>query len=178
VSEAIAIVARDLQLHPPSEHVRLLGKGHKERTLPLWRRTAHVLKNYLDEQRIDPRSASPVFVNLRSRQPLTRFGVRDLLAAYAAAATIQLPSLARKRVHPHVVRHTTAVHMLHADVDLGRVSEQLGHASATTTKRYTHVSLDLKRRALEACAPIVDRADAAAPVWKQDPDLLNWLTRL
>lgn len=176
VQEALDTRANDMQLSPPP-HVRLWGKGRKERLSPLWPQTACLLRELLEERGVDPRSPSPVFVNLRGL-PLTRFGVRYILAKYTRAAAEHVPTLANKRVHPHTLRHTTAVHMLHSGVDVGRIADQLGHSSIVTTGRYTQVSLEVKREALQACALTGTGGTERTPAWTQHPDLLRWLQEL
>jgi integrase/recombinase XerD len=121
--------ANDLQLTRPFQ-VRLFGKGRKERLCPLWPQTAEVLRDLCAEHRIDLRTATPVFLNHRGH-PLTRFGVRYILAKYLRRARSTTPALNSKRLHPHSIRHSTAVHLLKTGVDLSTISHRLGHASPT-----------------------------------------------
>ncbi len=107
VQEVLDLRPRDLQLRRPA-HVRLLGKGRKERLCPLWPQTADLLKNLLAEMAIASDSTHPFFLNSRG-QPLTRFGVRYLLRKYCEVARTKVPSLRRKRLHPHRMRHTFAI---------------------------------------------------------------------
>ena len=97
------------------------------------------------------RSNAPVFCNLRGER-LTRFGIRYLLAKYCRAAASISPSLSRKQLHPHSVRHSTAVFLLKSGVDLPSISHWLGHAGVTTTGRYAKVDLEMKRQALARAA--------------------------
>lgn len=106
VQELLDIRSRDLQLEPPLL-VRLHGKGRKERLCPLWPQTAEELRGLLDETGLDLLSAERLFRNQRG-QPLTRFGVRYLIRKYATVAQTTVPSLSRKRVHPHTLRHYVA----------------------------------------------------------------------
>jgi len=170
VAEITALRACDLQLEAPA-HVRIWGKGSKERAVPLWAKTAAVLRAWLAERGVDPRGAAPVFVNIRG-QPLTRWGVRHILQKHARSAADTCPGLAQKRVHPHVLRHTTAVHMLQAGADPSAIRDVLGHASAQTTWRYTHVSLEMKRKAVESYGPGGANDESPVPQWHRDPDLL------
>jgi len=176
VGEIIALRACDLQLDAPA-HVRIWGKGRKERVVPLWPNTAAVLRSWLDERNLDPRSQAPVFVNLRGRQ-LTRWGVRHILKKHARTATGTCPTVAEKRIHPHVIRHTTAVHMLQAGADASAIRDVLGHQSAETTWRYTRINLEMKRKAVESCAPVGAAAESPVPVWRRDPDILAELEAL
>ena len=173
VTELLGIAPRDLQLTGPF-HVRLRGKGNKERICPLWPQTAKLLESLLRERGTDPASGEPLFRNHRG-EPLTRFGVRYLLAKYCQAASATLPTLRGKRLHPHSMRHSTAVHLLKSGVDLVTISHWLGHASINTTNRYASVDLDMKREAINRIAPAEDK-DLA--VWHRDSSILDWLESL
>lgn len=118
-----------------------------------------------------------VFINARG-QPLTRYGVRYLLKKYVAAAATRVPSLRTKRLHPHSIRHSTAVALLKAGVDFATISQWLGHANLNTTMRYARVDLDLKRQAIAQVFP-----DALAPppggrMLLDGRELIGWLRRL
>jgi site-specific recombinase XerD len=172
VEEVVSLRANALQLDVLPQ-VRILGKGRKERVIPLWAKTAALLRAWLEECHVDPRSSSAVFVNLRGK-PLTRWGVRYLLKKYARAAQAACPPLADKRIHPHVLRHTAAVHMLDAGADPTAIRDLFGHESEETTWRYTRLRMERKRKTLEACAPPhVD--EPSLPIWHQDQDLLSQL---
>lgn len=171
--ELVALRAHDLQLEPPFK-VRIWGKGQKERVLPLWPQTAALLRALLDERNVDPRSSTSVFVNLRG-QPLTRWGVRHILAKYVKAASTAGSTIANKRIHPHTMRHTTAVHMLQAGVDPNAIRDVLGHSSSATTWRYARINMEMKRKAIEACTPEASRPKAPMPIWRSDRDLLAQL---
>lgn len=175
VQEILDVRPSDLQLVRPFQ-VRLRGKGRKERLCPLWVRTVKILRALFEEQGIDPTSTQQLFRNRRG-EPLTRFGVRYLLRKYANDARAVVTTLAAKRVHPHVIRHTTAVHLLQAGVDLVTISHWLGHASVETTNRYAAVDLETKRAALAKARPVgpVSRAVAA---WRTDRTILQWLESL
>lgn len=175
VQEILDLRISDLQLQRPFQ-VRLVGKGRKERLCPLWPQTAQVLGEWLEERRVDPRSEERLFLNHR-REPLTRFGVRYLLAKYGTRAQTAAASLAGKRLHPHTLRHSTAAHLLKAGVDLSTISHWLGHASLTTTHRYATVDLDQKRQAIAKAKPIATASRTAA-VWRHDASILEWLEAL
>src|SRR6516164_8092262 len=127
VQEIADLRASDLQLTKPFQ-VRLFGKGRKERYCPLWPQTAAVLKAFSDQRALDLRSESQVFLNHRGR-PLTRFGIRYILAKCLGLACANTPNLRKKRLHPHSVRHSTAVALLKSGVDLSTISHLLGHRS-------------------------------------------------
>lgn len=150
--------------------VRLLGKGNKTRQCPLWSRTAVALQG----QAGDRAMAEPVFRN-RQGQPLTRFGIYQLVVRAVAAARRQLPALAQKRISPHTLRHTCAVHLLRAGVDLNTIRAWLGHVSLDTTHVYAEVDLEMKAKALAAC-----EVPTEAPVrrWRKEPILMEFLRAL
>ncbi len=174
-TEAAQITVGDLSLGTPS--VRLLGKGQKIRTCPLWSRTAKVLRDLLGSLLDGPRE-SPAFRNVRGQQ-ITRYGVRALVIRTAEKATEAAPSLRDKRVGPHTIRHTTAVHLLRAGVDINTIRAWLGHVSLETTNRYAEVDLEMKAQALEMCAVTEsDPAPERTPTWHSDSDLRSFLAAL
>jgi integrase/recombinase XerD len=175
VQEILDLRASDLQLTKPYQ-LRLVGKGRKVRWCPLWPQTAQVLRAWCAERRLDLRSDAPVFINQRGL-PLTRFGVRFLLAKHFRRAREAMPNLATKRLHPHCLRHSTAVHLLKAGVDLPTIAHWLGHASVNTTNRYVAVDLELKRKALARAAPLGTSRSSTAS-WRRDPNILAWLEAL
>jgi site-specific recombinase XerD len=176
VQEALDLRAVALQLDRPYQ-VRLLGKGRKERLCPLWPQTAALLRALLAERGVAPHADAPVFVN-HFGQPLTRYGVRHLLARYAAAAARVHPGLARKRVHPHTLRHSCAVHLLQAGVDLNLIRSWLGHVSLQTTHRYAEIDLAMKRQALEQVPPLGTPGARPKARWHHNETILAWLETL
>ena len=174
VQEIVDIGACDLQLQSPPQ-IKLVGKGRKTRICPLWPQTAKVLKAFVAERALDSRSNAAVFCNQRGER-LTRFGIRYLLGKYCRIASGKSPSLTRKRLHPHSVRHSTAVFLLKSGVDLPSISHWMGHASVTTTGRYAKVDLEMKRKALARAATI---GDTIAPTkWRPSRSVLDWLASL
>jgi integrase/recombinase XerD len=175
VSEAIGVLWSDLQLVPPRQ-VRLRGKGRKERLVPLWRETADGLKRLHDATAgVGPQH---VFVNRHGR-PLTRDGVAYILQKYVAAlAQQERPTLAHKRITPHVLRHSCAVALLQSGTDVTVIRDYLGHASVATTGRYITTNLQMKRDALEAFWEHAGIEPAPARPWKLQPDLLAFLQSL
>jgi site-specific recombinase XerD len=175
VSEVTGALWDDLQLVPP-RHVRLHGKGKKERLVPLWRETADALGRLrgmatgADQQH--------VFVN-RHGQTLTRDGVAYILQKYAAAVTAEgHPTLAHKRITPHVLRHSCAVALLQSGTDVTVIRDYLGHASVATTGRYLATNLQMKRDALETFWKHAGIESAPAKPWKPRPNLLAFLQSL
>jgi site-specific recombinase XerD len=176
-SEAAAVTIADLTF-TPSASVRLLGKGRKIRLCPLWSQTADRLRQLLST-RLDGPQEAPVFLNVRG-QPLTRYGIHTLVARTVRQARCTTSSLQRKRVSPHTLRHTTAVHLLRAGVDINTIRAWLGHVSLQTTNRYAEIDLEMKTAALETCALPENHPEhhPAAPLWRQDSDLMAFLAGL
>jgi integrase/recombinase XerD len=175
-SEAAMLNLGDLDLAAPST-VSLHGKGRKTRRCPLWTHTAKVLGDLLGARRDGP-PGTPVFLNVRE-QPITRFGIHALVARTVARAATTTPSLHNKRVSPHTLRHTTAVHLLRAGVDINTIRVWLGHVSLETTNRYAEVDIEMKAAALEACAiRLPDTPAKQTPSWRKDHDLMAFLMAL
>jgi integrase/recombinase XerD len=178
VQEVLNLRRRDLRLDAPCQ-VRLLGKGNKLRLCPLWPVTAKLLRMFIAAQRSsepDPPNAL-VFTNARGHQ-LTRFGVRYLLRKYLAAASRRAPSLCDKRIHPHSLRHGTAIALLKAGIDFATISQWMGHASLNTTMRYARADIDLKRQALAQVFPDALSPPQAGHLLIKGPEIIPWLRRL
>jgi site-specific recombinase XerD len=154
---------------------RISGKGGKERTCPLWSETVRLIRELLVEQQLAPTAAGSVFRNHRG-QPLTRFGARLILKRHVAAAMTHTPNLRHKRIHPHSVRHSTAIHLLRAGVDLSTIAHWLGHVSVNTTNKYLTLDLKSKADALRRIKPL--RAGKHAAAWRKDTNLIRWLESL
>ena len=169
-SEATNVSVVDLALtHTPS--VKLWGKGNKSRYCPLWPLTVHTLVALIG----DREPTAYVFLN-RSQRPLTRFGLHTLVERSAHRASAQVPSLALKRVSPHTIRHTTAVHLLRAGVDINTIRGWLGHVSLETTNIYAQVDLEMKAKALALCE--VDTSHPSGVHWLEDQSLMAFLATL
>lgn len=145
VSEAISLRRMDVVL-TPTRTVRVRGKGRKERQIPLWKATAASLTQWLQE--IDSAPESPLFPN-RHGQAMSRSGVEDRLRQAVKDALSSCPSLRGKKVSPHTMRHTTAMHLLQSGVDITVIALWLGHESSETTHHYIEADLAMKQRALE-----------------------------
>lgn len=169
IQEALNLSPQALRLESPF-HVRLFGKGRKERICPLWPETVELLKVLL--KRKPRREDERIFVN-RYGNPLGASGVRFKLKGYVAAAAKQVPSLTGKRVSPHRFRHATAVSLVAAGVDVTVIRSWLGHESLETTNVYARANVETKRKALEKVDPSV-RPDKP-PRWKREVALLEWL---
>lgn len=140
VSELVGLRCEDITLGQGA-HVRCHGKGRKRRCTPLRKELANILREWLKER--DARPGDPLFPNARSGS-LSRDGVAYLLAKHVATASKQCPSLANKRISPHVLRHTAAMDLLHHGVDRTVIALWLGHESVETTQIYLHADLALK----------------------------------
>jgi integrase/recombinase XerD len=171
-SEAAQVTVSDLELQrAPS--VRLLGKGNRIRYCPLWTATVQALTPLL----VHRTDSDPVFLN-RRQQPLTRFGIHALLQRTVAVASQHMPSLRTKSISPHTVRHTTAVHLLRAGVDINTIRAWLGHVSLDTTHIYAEVDLDMKAKALARCEVPSEVKPTSTADWHKAPDLMAFLKGL
>ena len=151
ISEIIGLQRRQLSLDAGHASIQLLGKGRKERVIPLWDETARVLRGWLRE--IDDTPDAVVFPSARN-QPLSRDGADYILRRAVVTATVSCSSLANKSVSPHVLRHSTAMHLLQSGVDLAVIALWLGHESLQTTNVYITADLASKERALERLDPV------------------------
>jgi integrase/recombinase XerD len=151
VSEAINLRVGDVVLDvSPVAHLH--GKGRKRRSVPLWKKTAGLLRAWLrhlphatDTDYLFPSSAGG---------KLSRSNVTQRLALAVAAAERQQPQLVGRTVSPHIIRHTTAMHLLQAGVDITVIALWLGHESPTTTHIYLEADLAMKEAALARLAPV------------------------
>jgi len=150
VSELVTLPSASLSLHADPS-LRVTGKGRRERTLPLWKETAADLRKWLAVREAQP-GASELFVNARGL-PMTRSGFEFILAKHATKAVEQCPSIASKRLSPHVLRHSCALMILQATGDLRKVALWLGHADMQTTEMYLRIDPTEKLDALAAVIP-------------------------
>lgn len=134
--------------------VRFRGKGRKERSVPLWKTTRDSLRAWLRRLSADP--VTPVFPNRRGER-LTRSGAQARLDVAIHVASVTCSTLRQRRVTPHLIRHTTAMHLLQAGIDIAVIALWLGHESPATTHMYLEADLELKQRAL-AKLPAAGRA--------------------
>lgn len=146
VSEAIGIDAADLRLEPPYQ-VLLRGKGRKERIVPLAADLTRTLRALCRARGLGRDERRPVFVGVHGNR-LTRFGATHLVRRATAHAAIQIPALAQSHISPHLFRHTLAMQLLQARVDLVTIQAWLGHAQLATTHRYAEADVDMMRKTL------------------------------
>ena len=145
-----------------SPSARILGKGNKLRMCPLWPMTSSLLTRL-----VTGRDANDAVFLGRTNQPMTRFGIHRVVSHYAELASAAVPSLIAKRVSPHTIRHTTAVHLLRAGVDINTIRAWLGHVSLDTTHVYAEVDMEMKAKALASVdisgLPRAQRRPSALP---------------
>ena len=164
VSELIAIKVSDVTLAAGAHHLRVHGKGRKNRTTPLKAETATALRAWLKERAGTP--PDPLFPT-RQRHPLHRQTVALLVTKHARAAAARCPSLASKRVSPHTLRHTNAMLLQAERIDIATIALWLGHESIKTTYIYQHADNQLKQEAIDRTATI-----GTPPGRYQPPDSL------
>jgi integrase/recombinase XerD len=173
VQEAADLRVGNLDLGPPPM-ARLHGKGDKWRTCPLWQQTADLLRCLLACTDPPPTADSAVFTS--KGQPLTRFGIYKIVRRHAAQLDDQRTD---RTVSPHTFRHTAAVHLLEAGVEVNVIRGWLGHADLSTTNRYAEINTKAKQAALRATEPpSTSVGPPTTPIWRTDETLLNWLASL
>lgn len=169
VSEIISIRVRDVCLNAPSK-VTLFGKGRKIREVPILTNTTKLLENYLEETRLNTHDKleRPLFTN-RQGNSLTRAGVSYILKKYCDFAEI------KSNCTPHVLRHTKAMHLLEAGVNIFYIKGFLGHEEISTTEVYAKANIEMQRSALEKHSV---NLSPAVPSWAKNSDTLEWLKNL
>lgn len=176
VQEVADLRFKNLELEGPPR-VHLHGKGDKWRVCPLWKETAALLKQLVVEQRtLNPEQ--PVFTS-KHGQVLTRFGIYKIVHRHTRS--LLKPNESRRRISPHTFRHTAAVHLLEAGVEVNVIRGWLGHVSLETTNRYAEINLRMKEAALQACQPPTSTSSGEShrkPIWSEDAELLKWLKSL
>ena len=170
ISELTHLTCDDVRLDT-GPHIHCIGKGRKERRTPLDKPTVTVLRDWLTERAGRP--ADPLFPTRRGLQ-MTRDAVQARLTKYQPIAAQSCPSLARKKLAPHVLRHTTAMTLKRAGVDISVIALWLGHEDINSTQIYIHADLDLKERALARTTP----PDVRPGRYKASDQLLAYLESL
>ena len=172
VSEITAVKVGELVLDEGSACIHLHGKGRKQRSVPLWRSTVKAVRSWL---RLNPQFdvESPLLPS-RNSHAMTRNNVTQRLALAVAAATESNPDLAKRRISPHTIRHTTAMHLLQAGVDISVIALWLGHESPVTMHHYVEADLTMKERALS----MLDEPDAKTHRYTAPDSLMDFLKRL
>jgi site-specific recombinase XerD len=162
-----------------SSRVHLHGKGDKWRTCPLWHETTRQLRALLGNS-VGLTSPETAVFRSATGKPLTRFGIYKLVRKHADQLHPS-PRPHRRPISPHVFRHTAAVHLLEAGVEVNVIRGWLGHVSLDTTNRYAEINTPMKEAAVRACTPPPSDSSAAfprSPAWRNDAALLEWLRSL
>jgi integrase/recombinase XerD len=170
VSEIAALKCNQISIASRS-YVQLHGKGRKDRMVPLWPRTAKILKEWFRELQTQPTTVA--FPSIRG-EPLTRFAIHLLLRKVVEQAHAACPSLKNKRISPHVLRHSTAMALLQSGVDIAVIALWLGHESIETTNEYLHANMAIKEKALATLQPV----GKTFRRFKPDDTLLDFLANL
>ena len=172
VSEIIGVKVGDVVLDDSAACVHLHGKGRKQRSVPLWHSTVKAVRAWL---RVNP-GVQPASLLLPSRNDhvMTRTNVALRLALAVRRATDSCPALAKRRVSPHTIRHTTAMHLLQAGVDISVIALWLGHESPLTTHHYVEADLTMKERALSK----LHEPEAKIQRYRAPDSLINFLKSL
>lgn len=174
VSEVCGMTVGDLTFSRPHT-AKVLGKGRKARVIPLSSQVGEILSRYVSSVRPHAASTEPLFVN-RSGNPLGRAGVAYVLQKHVTAAHSSHPEEVPSKSHPHIMRHSKAMHLLDAGVNLIYIRDFLGHESVTTTEIYARASTEAKRRAIESAE---QKIVPESPYGKeQRADLMTWLRGL
>ena len=167
-SEVASLMINNLETGSSGQmpKVTIHGKGNKTRVCPLWESTVKLLLPFIDRSKNEN-----LFLN-RYNEPITRFGIYEMVSRYAAKASLVMQSIASKNVSPHSIRHSTASHLLEAGVDINTIRSWLGHVSVNTTNIYAEVNIRMKAEALKTCEIAGLRKGRA---WKEDKSLLTFL---
>jgi site-specific recombinase XerD len=144
VSEIASLLRSGVELNK-TPIIRLQGKGRKERIIPIWKSTEALIKQWLNK--VDANKDGPLFPNHYGKA-MTRSGIENRLDSAIKIASLACPSLKKKKITPHIIRHTTAMHLLQSGVDLTVIALWLGHESIVTTHHYIEADLKIKKEAL------------------------------
>jgi integrase/recombinase XerD len=173
-TEATQLTVADLHYTPAkwdNAYVVLHGKGGKTRRCPLWPLTIQTLHTLV----VNRKPGEHVFMNCNN-VPIQRNGIYDLVKRHGRRAAKNVPSIATKRISPHIIRHSTACHLLKSGVDINTIRDWLGHANLSTTNIYAQIDLEMKAQALAKCElkgePSKDKP------WRDQPELMEFLRNL
>jgi site-specific recombinase XerD len=178
VQELIDLTPTSLRIEKPY-CITLFGKGRKKRIVPLQEEQIRLLQSYMEENRLNlpAFNQSPLFANSCGRK-LTNSGISYILDMYACHARILNPELIPEKISPHSLRHSKAMHLLQAGVNLVYIRDILGHVSIQTTEIYAKADSKQKREALESAYVDIIPNDATGRSWEKDPQLKVWLKNL
>lgn len=177
VQEMADLSVNDIRTDSPAT-AKITGKGGKTRIVPLMKPTADIVYRYIIDSRLscNGKRSYPLFPN-RSGEKLTRAGIKYILSKYVSTARNENASILPDVISPHSFRHSKAMHLLHAGVNLIYIRDILGHADLKTTEIYARIDGEMKRKALERAFTNTVPSDAI-PLWQQDEKLLKWLQNL
>jgi site-specific recombinase XerD len=177
VQETADISVGDFRKEPPAT-VKITGKGGKTRIVPLMEPTADIVRQYISDLGLNNsgKLSYPLFSNRHGRK-LTRAGIKYILDKHVESARNENSGILPDVISPHSFRHSKAMHLLHAGVNLIYIRDILGHADLKTTEIYARIDGEMKRKALEAAFTNTIPTEAV-PLWQQDGELLNWLQSL
>lgn len=171
VQELIDVELKDIRLTNPAM-ITLIGKGRKARQVPLMKETCKLLDTYISKFRLSSKPInSPLFFNKKGHA-LSRYGITYILKKYALK--VDFPN-EKEKISPHILRHTKAMHLLRAGVNMIYIRDFLGHVEITTTEIYARVDAEMKRKVFEKTVP--NYIPEAVMPWEEDEDLLQWLTQ-
>lgn len=171
VQEITDLKLKDIRLTNPAM-ATLTGKGRKARQVPLMKETCKLLDAYIRNFNLNSEPlTSPLFFNQKG-QALSRYGITYILKKYVSQA--ELDSDTRK-ISPHVLRHTKAMHLLRAGVNMIYIRDFLGHVDISTTEVYARIDAEMKRKVFEEKVP--NFTPNTTMPWEEDKDLLQWLTQ-
>lgn len=175
VQEVCDIKRSNIRLEEPFM-ITLTGKGNKTRHIPLWKDTVISLKNYLEDPSYESKG-DKIFYGIRSSQ-LSRFGIRSLIKVMTGRAQKICPSLKNKKVGAHTFRHTTAMHLLQAGVDIAVIKAWLGHVDLNTTHNYIEIDMKMKEAALNKTRSKVSDNKKINSILKKEKNIIDWLNTL
>ena len=175
VQELIDIKIRDVVLQEPAV-ITLAGKGNKTRRVPIMKNTTSLLQSYILENGLDKiwKNENPLFTNSQHHK-LTRKGIAYIIEKYVISAR-KISTLVPKKINAHMLRHSKAMHLLQAGVNLIYIRDFLGHVDLKTTEIYAKADTETKRKAVENVYP--DLIDSNLPDWNKDQALLSWLSEI
>jgi site-specific recombinase XerD len=175
VQELIDIKIRDVILKTPAIII-LTGKGKKTRRVPIMKGTVQLLERYVHENRLNEnwKNEYPLFAN-KQHKKLTKEGVSYIISKYVEQAR-ELSTLVPSKVNPHMFRHSKAMHLLQAGVNLIYIRDFLGHTDIKVTEVYARADTETKRKAIENAYP--ELVNSSLPDWNEDQALLTWLSEL
>jgi site-specific recombinase XerD len=174
VSEIVDLRVGDIFFDKSGTTVRLFGKGRKTREVPLVNDVAALLKRYLADEKAARQcdKEDPLFCN-RNNVKMTRAGISYVLDKYTASAREASPELFPGRVHPHILRHSRAMHWLESGIDLYYIKDLLGHSDIVTTEVYAQINTAMKRKVLEAVHEPIEENPKTS--WTDDKSMMGWL---